>query len=116
VKVLVCGGRDFADKEWLVAELDHLHHASKITLLVNGGAPGADTLASNWAITRGIAVSVYRADWEKYGRAAGPIRNQEMLDSEKPDAVLAFPGGRGTADMVARAKLFGVRLIREFCP
>ena len=45
-----------------------------------------------------------RADWEKHGKAAGAIRNQQMLDDYHPDAVIAFPGGRGTADMIKRAR------------
>jgi len=52
-----------------------------------------------------------RAKWSKHGRAAGPIRNQEMIDECKPDLVVAFPGGRGTADMVRRAKAAGIRVI-----
>ena len=45
-----------------------------------------------------------RLDWKKYGKKAGPLRNQQMLEEGKPDLVVAFPGGNGTADMVRRAK------------
>lgn len=51
------------------------------------------------------------ADWSKYGKAAGPMRNQKMLDEYKPDLVVALPGGRGTADMVSRARVAGVEVI-----
>jgi hypothetical protein len=50
------------------------------------------------------------ADWNTHGRAAGPIRNQRMLDEVKPELVVAFPGGRGTADMVRRAREAGVNV------
>jgi hypothetical protein len=54
---------------------------------------------------------VYPADWAKHGRAASPIRNQQMLDEGRPNLVVAFPGGRGTADMVRRARSAGVEVI-----
>jgi hypothetical protein len=55
-----------------------------------------------------VPIDVYVAQWKKHGRAAGPIRNQRMLDEGKPDLVVAFPGGRGTADMIRRAERAGV--------
>jgi hypothetical protein len=55
-----------------------------------------------------VPIDVYVAQWKKHGRAAGPIRNQRMLDKGKPDLVVAFPGGRGTADMIRRAERAGV--------
>jgi hypothetical protein len=55
--------------------------------------------------------SIYPADWTRHGKAAGPKRNQLMLDKEKPDLVIAFPGGKGTADMVARAKAQGFKVM-----
>jgi YspA, cpYpsA-related SLOG family len=80
-------------------------------VLVAGGARGADTLADEWAKAQGIACQIFMADWEGLGRKAGPIRNQRMLDEGKPDLVIAFPGGRGTADMVRRAREAGVETI-----
>lgn len=59
----------------------------------------------------GLAVEVHPADWGRYGKAAGPIRNQEMLESGI-DLVIALPGGRGTADMVRRAEGAGVPVRR----
>lgn len=105
VTVLVCGGRDFADRDGVFRTLDTINAAAnQITLLVHGGAPGADTLAGEWAKDRGIPCRVYPADWKSHGKAAGPKRNQQMLDEAQPQMVLAFPGGRGTADMVRRAR------------
>ena len=59
----------------------------------------------------GLPCAVYRADWEGLGRKAGPIRNQQMLDEGKPDLVVAFPGGRGTANMMRIAREAGIEVI-----
>lgn len=72
--------------------------------VIHGAASGADRLAGEVATEMGIPVEEFPARWNDYGRAAGVIRNQMMLTHGKPDLVLAFPGGRGTADMVARAR------------
>jgi hypothetical protein len=108
VTVLVCGGRDFADAELLNEELDALHQGGLIGRLVHGAAPGADTLAGEWALRNNVPIRAYPADWKTHGPKAGPIRNQYMLDAQLPYMVLAFPGGRGTADMVRRAKRAGI--------
>jgi hypothetical protein len=108
-RVLVCGGRDFSDKALAFRVLDGLHARQPITALIEGGARGADTIGREWAIQyRSIVVRTFPADWATHGRAAGPIRNQQMLDEGRPDLVVAFPGGKGTADMVRRAKEAGV--------
>ena len=108
--VLVCGGRDFLDGNYLRLVLDRLHDKHNFTRLIHGGARGADSLAGNWAMLRCIARQSFPAKWEVHGKAAGPIRNAEML-AEKPSLVVAFPGGHGTADMVRRAKAAGVEVI-----
>jgi hypothetical protein len=110
MRVLVCGGRDYADDILLAEVLDDIDSQRRVTLLIEGEARGADTLARQWAERRRIPVRKYPADWEHDGKAAGPIRNQRMLDDGKPDLVVAFPGGRGTADMVRRANAAGVRV------
>ena len=107
VRVLVCGGRNYSDRQAVDATLDQLDVAG----LIHGGASGADSLGEQWARCRGVPVEIYRADWQRYGRAAGPIRNQRMIDEGWPDLVVAFPGGKGTADMVQRAKDTGVRMM-----
>jgi hypothetical protein len=109
--VLVCGGRDFTDADYLFQTLDDLHRQDPITTVVHGAARGVDTLAEDWAISRAIAVRDYPADWDTYGKAAGPIRNQQMLDHGMPDYVVAFPGGRGTQDMIDRAMLKGLQVV-----
>lgn len=111
MRVLVCGGRDYDDEHKVFWELDNLVDESptKSLTVIEGGARGADALAARWT-DRNYLISgheQYPADWKKHGKAAGPIRNQEMLDAQ-PDLVLAFPGGKGTADMVERAKKAGI--------
>lgn len=108
MKVLVCGGRDFTNEAFICGRLDRLHAETPITALMQGGARGADTIAGQWARSKaGIQRFVCRADWETHGKRAGPIRNARMLEW-KPDLVVAFPGGRGTADMVRQAQAAGV--------
>jgi hypothetical protein len=81
------------------------------TVIIHGGARGADALADQWAVCNWLMPEVYPADWDKHGRAAGPLRNQRMLDEGKPDLVVAFSGGSGTTDMVRRARKTNVRVI-----
>jgi hypothetical protein len=110
MRVLVTGGRDFADRELLFGALDRIHAEKVFAVLVHGGAKGADRLAGEWGVARGVAVEAQPADWKQYGRAAGVIRNSTML-KEKPDLVIAFPGGKGTADMVKKAKQAGIEVV-----
>jgi hypothetical protein len=110
-KVLVCGGRDFADQAKLERHLNALHHARPITHLIHGGARGADLLGAEWAFKRGIQPVTCQALWGFYEGAAGPVRNQAMLELG-PDLVVAFPGGTGTQDMIDRARKAGVALTR----
>lgn len=119
--ILVCGGRDYADDEMIDLVLRQFYWADGGTI-VQGGAKtvdpqtgetlGADYLAWCWALDHGVKTKTYLAKWRELGRAAGPIRNQQMLDEGKPDLVVAFPGGRGTADMVRRARAAGVPVLQ----
>lgn len=115
MKVLVCGSRHFNDYELLRKILNDMFviideqpfpHLPEGFVLIQGGAKGTDDLADQWAATYGIASNQYNADWEKYGNAAGPIRNKQMLDEGKPDLVVAFlaAGSRGTRNMISQAK------------
>lgn len=89
MRVIVCGGRAYADKEAITAELSMLPPG---TVVVHGGAPGADTIAGEVAKALGLVVEAHPADWRRWGRGAGPRRNAEML-SLGADLMLAFPGG-----------------------
>lgn len=84
---------------------------STITTIIHGAARGADTLGELWGLKHGKNLEPYPADWGRFGLSAGPRRNQEMLTKGKPDLVVAFPGGKGTADMVRRSRRAGVRVI-----
>ncbi len=110
--VLVCGGRDYSDVNHLTLFLDTQNIATPITTLIAGGARGADTLAEHWARSRGIQTAIYTAQWERYGRSAGPRRNSDMLRDGKPNLVIAFPGGAGTENMIRQSLEAGVRVIR----
>lgn len=107
VKVLVCGGRDFNDTEKIYQFLDRFHRFNNVSCLVEGDARGVDRIAGYWARKNKINNEKYPALWDTHGRKAGVLRNQMMLDYENPDIVIAFPGGRGTTDMVERARKQG---------
>lgn len=104
MRVLVCGGRYFADVALLNRTLDELHAETPIAVLIHGKASGADTLAGQWARRRIVPTREFPAQWRKYGQRAGPIRNQQMLEEGKPDLVVAFKGGEGTSNMVMQAR------------
>jgi len=123
--ILICGGRDYDDVQTLFGQMDAFveyepdetgclsarwYRNLKRIRIIHGDARGADTIAHVWAKYRGLEVQPYPARWKEYGKEAGPLRNQEMLDSEDVDVVVAFPGGTGTADMVRRAKRDKIRV------
>lgn len=113
MRVLVCGGRDYADSAEVDGVLSSLHAESVdgISFVIHGDAPGADALAGCWAEENDVPVLRFPADWAAHGRAAGPLRNAQMLAEGRPSLVVAFPGGRGTADMVRRARAAGVHVV-----
>lgn len=111
-RALVCGGRTFDDWRLLRDTLQQIRPA----LIINGGASGADQLATRWAHHDKVPVCEFPANWRFAGRAAGPLRNQAMIDFAKPDLVVAFPGGRGTADMVRRAREAGITVVEPKRP
>lgn len=108
MRVLVCGGRDFEDYSAVDKVLEELNKKTPISLIIQGGAKGADSLAWDWAYVNQFPCVRYPALWYKHGKAAGYIRNVQMLDEGKPDLVIAFPGGRGTAMMVELAEKAGI--------
>lgn len=109
--VLVCGGRDYRNSACVFRVLDELHSKRHIDHLIQGGAYGADRIAALWSKASRVTLTTYWADWPSLGKQAGPARNQRMLDEGKPELVVAFPGGRGTADMVRRARAAGVEVM-----
>jgi hypothetical protein len=111
MRFLVCGGRDFSDWELLDRALSFIQKWYGISCIIEGDFRGADRMAGYWARKHRITNHKFPADWKKHGKRAGPIRNQQMLDEGRPDYVVAFPGDRGTADMVARARRSGVEVV-----
>ncbi len=119
MRVLVCGAAPrqktgapgWTDREAIRRELVKL---PKGTLIIEGEAPGADRLAREVAKELGLEVAPFPANWNRYGKAAGPIRNREMLDAGNPHLVLAFhaniSASKGTANMITQAKRQGIEV------
>jgi hypothetical protein len=105
-KVLVTGGRDYADSEALWRVLSEI----KPTVIIHGGARGADTLAGEWAEWAGVPTIVVEPKW-LLGPIAGHLRNLRMLDL-KPDLVVACPGEDGTRHCTTNALLRGIPVRR----
>lgn len=111
--VIVCGGRDYPDRARVFAALDLAHSKRPITLIVHGGAPGADQLADEWAKERRVWRDVFAADWQTLGPKAGPERNARMVAAGAHGCV-SFPGGPGTADCRRRCEAAGIPVWRPF--
>lgn len=104
MRVIVCGGRSYTDYSRVVEVLAELPEDA---IVVHGDARGADRLAGMAAAALGLRVEAHPAEWDRYGRAAGMIRNRAML-AAGAHLVVAFPGGKGTAGMVRLARKAGV--------
>lgn len=118
MRILVCGGRDYAAKDtdeitFMYGELyKYTDGVWKDDLvIIQGGARGADARAKEFAYNHGIHSVEYKADWDKHGKKAGYLRNKHMLEDGRPDLVVAFPGGKGTENMVALATKAGVKTV-----
>lgn len=127
MRVLVCGGRDFGNIEatklgtpeyWAATDqwdfglawLQSKFKDQKV-VVISGNAKGADEIGEDFAICEDHGLEIYKADWKTHGKKAGILRNIQMLEEGKPDLVVAFPGGRGTAHMVEASKKAGVEVI-----
>lgn len=113
MRCLVCGGREFDD--WILLDKT-LRKVFKMgfsePVIIEGGAKGADFLSRCWAKVHNVRYEEFPADWKRHGKKAGMVRNHTMLVEGKPDLVVAFPGGRGTEDMVKRALKQGVEVLK----
>ena len=124
-KWLVCGGRLYRDASQLDRVLSAAVERLDLDAIVQGGQVtidpetnekyGADHLAKQWALDHKLQCETFYADWNGLGKAAGPLRNQKMLDEAKPVGCIAFPGGRGTYDMVRRVRAAGLP-VHEISP
>ncbi len=114
MKLAVVGGRDFIDYEHMNDVLHAIHNRKAITVLVSGGARGADSLAANWARQRDIEVVEFMPDWEKYGKSAGFKRNSLIIN--EADACVAFWDGKskGTKSSIdlARKREIPLKIIK----
>lgn len=119
--IIVCGGREYADRERVFAALDRVHAKRQITLLVHGACmneatgelSGADRWADEWARERGVQVEPHPADWTTWGKSAGPMRNQQMANAGA-HGLVAFPGDAGTRSMCVHAERNGIPVWRPF--
>lgn len=109
--VIIAGGRDFNDYDMLDEKLNFYFQNVPMekVLIIGGGAKGADKLGKDWAKENIIEYKTFHADWNKYGKAAGPKRNTEM--AKIATHLIAFnTGGRGTADMLRQANDFKLKI------
>lgn len=107
MKVIVAGSRNINDYSMVERAIQLSPWASTITEIVSGQCQGVDLVGEQWAAIHNIPVKPFPADWNTYGKAAGPIRNQQM--AKYADALIAIPGekSRGTGDMISKMKLEG---------
>lgn len=129
LRVLVCGGRDYGafspsdsederklkleDRKHMLNIISDLNEEYDMTI-IQGEAKGADILGKACAELLNIPVESFPADWDRYGKRAGFIRNSEMLTKGKPDLVIAFRGGKGTKMMCDIAERAGVKVNRTW--
>lgn len=105
MKVAIVGSREFDDYELVCKSLEKVK--DKITLIISGGARGADSLAERFAIQNNIKTLIFKPDWDKYGKKAGFLRNKDIISSA--DIIIAFWDGNsaGTASSIDLAESYG---------
>lgn len=109
---IICGGRDFADQAMFDSAMRDIVRLKGLPdRVVHGAQTGADTMADEWGHRMGLDVKPVEAEWTRLGGAAGPIRNQKMIDDYKPHRVVAFPGGPGTRNITNKAKAANIEVI-----
>lgn len=116
MKWVVCGGREYFNRENIYASLYTINQYYPCKLLIEGGARGPDTISGEWANGNKINHLRVPAQWDFYGSSAGSVRNMEMLCfmgiiDLRPDIVIAFPGNRGTQDMQNKSWLMDVPVL-----
>lgn len=103
-----------AQRDFLFTTLDELtwqYSNDRELVIINGDAHGADNCAIEWAMMNQVKHREYPANWKKYKKAAGPIRNEQMITQEYPKLVIAFPGDKGTDDMMKKARRYNIELL-----
>jgi hypothetical protein len=111
MRLLICGDRNWKNKELILNVIRAIRPKPKVVIC--GGASGADTLAKEVALELGIPVKEFMANWAQFGKAAGPMRNKQMLQEGKPTYVIAFhddiKNSKGTAHMLYISKYYKIR-------
>ena len=118
--VVICGGRDYSDADWLFRVVELLTWLYEDELrIIHGGYSGADTLAANAAAKFGVRCKAFAADWATHGTKAGPLRNQAMADylvmcrgRGHTVQIVAFPGGSGTVGMMVEGQARSIPVAR----
>lgn len=102
MKLVVAGSRTITNYDFIKEKLDEFRKTNSIDEIISGGARGVDTLACEYAIKNNIKFILFRADWNKYGKSAGYIRNDIM--AKAGDELVAFHDGssKGTVNMIER--------------
>ena len=108
MKLIIAGGRDYHFTQEDLDALDELHLLQPVTEVVSGAQRGADTEGERWAASHGIPVKQFPARFAQLGRKAGPLRNYKM--ARYADAVVLFPGGKGTLSMYREALDAGIHI------
>jgi hypothetical protein len=111
MRVIVCGGRHSREHKLVWKYLDQLLDAIPNLTIIQGGARGVDKFARDWCMKRGVDFINYPYPAGYGCRAGGPIRNRQMIVDGKPDFVVAFPGGRGTRNMVRQAREHWLKVV-----
>lgn len=113
ITIAITGGRDFDDKKFVWKCIDYLHKKSTVAFLIVGDARGADANALAWAKARKVPYKCFKADWELHGKAAGAVRNTEMVKYGLENGInglVAFPGGRGTLNMKNQCRYKDIKI------
>jgi len=115
MKLAVIGSRTYINRQKIFEELTLFHLEKSISLIISGGAKGADLLAQEWAQSAGVETQIFLPDWKKFGKSAGVIRNKNIIDS--CEYCIAFWDGisKGTLNSInlAKAKKISLKIIKN---
>lgn len=116
MRLLVCGGRHLDDAGLIRQQLDNLHCAVPVTVLIHGGHAVLGAILEEWARENLVHVVRYPPNWQHLGKRAEAVRNEFMLTDSRPDCLLALPGGRHSLDLLRRARAGGITVVGEISP
>ncbi|MGN8021155.1 DUF2493 domain-containing protein [Phyllobacterium sp. 22229] len=114
MRLLISGGRHFDVAEAILDELNRIHAACPVTVLIHGGLPALGSVAEDWARQNDVHIVRYPANWSLLGKQADTKRNRFMLEDSRPDALLAFPGGKHLQELVQQAHARHIPVITAY--